>query len=150
MTGPGSGKYQSVATQKPAETFTPRHHDVRNGQAAEHEPKLVGTDARILRTDLLHIPHKRPLQTHLPLNVCFRLAESLTAMAKQRAHGRDTKAADGDRLRCYWPQFFSYADVKHPSTRVIIRSQTSVSGRKKDWTFSNSLTRYQSCAFYSR
>ena len=112
MTGPGSGKYQSVATQKPAETFTPRHHDVGNGQAAEHEPKLVGTDVRILRTDLLHIPHKRPLQTHLPLNVCFRLAESLTAMAKQTAHGSDPRATAGDQLLCYLtPDFFLYGTL---------------------------------------
>lgn len=65
----------------------------------------MGTDVRILRTDLLHIPHKRPLQTHLPLNVCFRLAESLTAMAKQTAHGRDLKASG-----CYWSPIFSYKE----------------------------------------
>lgn len=147
----GRREHQPVATQQPIKTVTAGHHHIRIIQAAEHNPKLITTYAWILRTDFLYTLQNSPLQLYFFFYVYFPLVESLTAMAKQTAHGRDLQATTCDQFRCYLaPDFFLIWMLKYSSARVIIKSRASVSRREKDKDFSSSLMRFFNCAFSSR
>lgn len=81
MPGLGLGKHQSFAAQNHEKTVTPRHV-LTTIQGDEHQPQLVATDTGIFLADFLDGFDNLTFMFHLSLNVCLRLVEGLTAMAK--------------------------------------------------------------------
>ena len=76
------GKHQTLTAQNRKEPVTPRD-EVTTEHADEHQPQFVAAYAGILTADLHDGIDDPLLMRHLLLNVCLRLVEGLTTMAKQ-------------------------------------------------------------------
>ena len=76
-----SGKHQPLPTQDHKETVT-SGHIVTSEHADQHQPQLIATDTRVFRPDFPDGVKELALMLNLFFDVCLRLVEGLTTMAK--------------------------------------------------------------------
>ena len=77
----GWREHQPVTAEDNKEAVT-SHDVIAPIHVCHHQPKLIGTDAWILRADIPDALDYLTLTIHIFLNVGLRLVEGLTTMAK--------------------------------------------------------------------
>ena len=81
VAGLGFGKHQPLAAQECKKTVTSRHKFVAK-HVGEHQPQLIAADAGVFCTNIPDGIDNSAFILDLLLEVCLRLVEGLTAVAK--------------------------------------------------------------------